>query len=355
MKRTMNKIWLLWLCLMLSFLFIKYVSAADEPTERITITPNLAETVLHRSHLHTLHLWAWNKSGTLVVTEGKTVLSNWLIVWNNAGVGGNTSFAVIGWGKNNTVKDNSNYAGIGWGINNRANADFSFVGWGKSNESNWVNSVILGWSENKAEAWGVVVGWSGNQSLNGWVVLWWYKNLVTNINGLVFGKNSRWGEGSFAWNGAAGANSGYIGASGWILIWTTTPIDWVNLVVKGAVQLWNRNEAPVKWEIRYVWWCFYSFDGDKWHVLNRWNEKNETDDVSSNDECYAPFAAATIAKYCEFWNTVIWDNDKVTAYTKPNGVTCTSMTLTCRGGKLYNASNAVVTEYYPYCYTIHKD
>lgn len=343
MKYTVNKFWLLWLCLLLSIFAIRsMVNAADSG---VRMDPTYPARVWYRSVLHTLNLGSATENGNLVVADWKLQFSNGLIVWDNHTVSvGTNGRAVIGWGWNNTVS--ANYAAVWWGQSNVANANYAVVWWGNTNKANWQNAVVVGWDHNTAAAWSVVVWWQSNTAQAGWVVLWW-KNNTSHLNSLALGQNATSNEGSFAWNSNAWEDSAYINASRWTLVGTTTPIAWVNLVVDGAVQVeWNTVDAWVKWEIRYVGGCFYWYDGSKWHVMNRWN------DVNYNSECTA-FSTDT-AKFCYFGNTILWDGDTAIGYQNPYSTNCNSSTnrktVTCT-----NWSISPSTHKHPYCYTIHAN
>jgi hypothetical protein len=344
MKYTVNKFWLLWLCLLLSVFAIRsIVNAADSG---VRMDPTYPARVWYRSVLHTLNLWnLWWTTATLYTADWKLKFSNGLIVWDSHTVGvGNNGHAVIGWGWNNTV--DANYAAVGWWQANEAKANYAIVWWGNGNKANWQNAVVVGWNNNTAAGWSVVVWWQLNKAEDGWVVLWW-RNNTSHSNSLALWQNATSNEGSFARNSNAWDDSVYINASKWTLVGTTTSIAWVNLVVAGAVQVeWNTIDAWVKWEIRYVGGCFYWYDGSKWHVMNRWNDKNK------NNECVA--FPTTTASYCEFGNTILWDWDTAVAYQKPYSTNCDASsnkkTVTCNGWTL---SPSWYT--HPYCYPIHAN
>lgn len=342
MKHTFSKFWLLWLCLLLSIFVVKsVVNAADAD---VTIDRFYPAKVWYRSVLHTLSLWefGWTIT-TLSATSWKLKFNNWIVVWQDPSVG-NSNYAVIGWWKNNKIENNVDYAGIGGGEGNKAQGKYAVIWWGSSNTAGWENAVVAGWNNNTAAGWSVVVWWQSNKALGGGIVLWW-KNNTWNPNSLALGQNSTSNEGSFAWRWNAWDDAGYINAPAWTLIGTTTPIAWVNLVVNGPVKVeWNE-DAWVYWEIRYVGGCFYWFDGSKWHVMNRWNDKN------NNDECGA--FSTTTAKYCEFGNTILWDGDTATGYSRPYATNCNSYRNTKVTCNAWILSPAWYT--YPYCYTIQAN
>ena len=346
MKHTLRNFWLL-LCLLLSIFVLRSVYAIGDPAHPDVII-DLSWTVQHTSRLHTLSLWNVGMTGGLQVIDGKLRFTNWLIVWDDdhiVSVGSN-GHAVIGGWKRNTV--GTDFAAIWWWLTNKALAAYSVVAWWQSNTGQWQNSVVVGWNANVA-GWqnSVVVWWQGNVAeWQNSVVIGGYEN-TANRNSLALWKNAEWREGSFAWNALAPQKWGYISATSWILVGTTTPIDLVNLVVGGAIRIaWDASDIKTKWEIRYVGWCFYAYDGDKWHILNRWEEKWWT------GSCNAWFPGEEIARYCEFGNTIVWNGDQVTAYDKPyaTGDNCGSHAaiITCN-----NWTFSSPDYIYPYCYSIN--
>ena len=343
MRHTVRGLWLLWLCLLLSIFVVKYVNAEDEPLEI-----DLAGTVQHSSRLYNLSLWSDTVStGNIQVVKkptGKnvTTFTNWLIIWDSHSV--SVEHAVIWWGRINTVS--VDYAAIGWWENNIASADHAVIGWWFRNTASQQNSVVVGWYGNEASQQNsVVVGWYGNTA--GWknsVVLWWRWNTARK-NGLALWHSATSNEGSFAWNGTAEAGKWFIGATKWILVGTTEAIDWVNLVVDGAVKIagLKTDSKRIKWEIRYIGKCFYAYDGAKWYVLNRWTEKN------GNTQCRD---FSEMAAYCKFGNTVIQNGDSVHAYSQPYAVGNCELygaDITCNNWVL-----SMPDHIYPYCYTIHN-
>ena len=348
MKHTLKNFWLLWLCLLLSIFVIKSVNAEDSTSNTVKI--DLSWTVQHSSRLHTLNLWSDDVlTGALFVTDNRVKFTNGLIIGDShivSSIVPINGHAVIGWWKANTVankaavwwwqtnKANAEYAIVGGWQNNEAQAQNSVVVWGYSNKTQGQNSVVVGWQGNTAkEQNSVVIGWQGNEAKQ---------------NNLVLGQGSKWAQGSFSWSGSADTQNWLINATSWILVGTTTPIDWVNLVVNGAVRIaWTNGTSRFKWEIRYVGKCFYAYDGSNWFMLNRWNDSVCTD--------------FTIAKSCRFGNTVIQHGDVATGYSMQFGTddTCDTdykKTLECKGdGHLYiQGTSTLADSYYPYCYYIHN-
>ena len=343
MKRSWSKFWLLWLCLLLSIFAIKYVNAAEDEEITIAVDIDLSGTVLNVSQLHTLHLWNGSTNGTLKVVGNKLKFSNWLVVWQNSTVG-SSEHVVIGWWAGNSIGNGWNYAWIGWWQYNQANANYSVIGGWQYNQANANYSVIGGWYYNRAYNDNSVIGWWQSNQAYYWVVLGGVSNTAYK-NSLAMGKTATSNEGSFAWNAYASKNLWRITASNGILIGTTSSIDWVNLVVDGAVKIAGDTSAGVKWDVRYVWGCFYVYDGDKWHVINRWN------DNGNNSECTA-FPQSNLSKYCEFGNTVLWEGDQAIAFKVPHSTNCNNYktTVTCRDWALDKPQYK-----YSYCYSINAN
>lgn len=348
MRHTLRNFWLLWLGLLLSVFVIKFVNAENEP-----LVIDLSGTVQHSSRLYNLNLWSETVGiGSLKVvkTPAKRVMfTNWLIIWSDHTVSvAANGHAVIGWWKSNTVS--AEFAAVGWGNTNAASAEYAIVGGGQNNTASQENAVVV-WGQRNVAGWAnsVVVWWYNNTASQENAVVIGWKDNTANKNSLVLGNGSLWNEGGFAWNHSVTAQNWYINAENWVLVNTTTPIDWVNLVVNGAVKISEGDlSARLKWEIKYVGKCFYAYDGSKWYVLNRWGENG------GNTECKD---FTDIAKHCVFGNTVLQNGDSVLAWSQPYATDWTadscpssySTTVTCNNGTLDPSGYT-----YPYCYPIHK-
>lgn len=353
MKHTLNKFWLLWLCLLLSIFILKSVNAADDAT--VTIDPTAPAKVWYRSTLHTLNLWSLTNFATLQESNWRMRFTNWLVAWKDSSVW-NSQYAVIGWWDGNKILNNANYAGIWWWKSNEIRGNYAVIGWWAENDANWDNSVVVGGYKNTASAQNsVVVGGYNNTASGQNSVVVGGQNNKANKNSLALGHNATANEWAFAWNWSAWQNSAYISASNWTLIGTITPIAWVNLVVDGAVRVaWTKdNGNKQKWEIRYVSGCFYWYDGSVRHILNRGTEKTENDDDNDNNKCKG-FDTNSVAQHCEFGNTILWDWDKATGYKNPYSTNCNATTnkktVTC-----VNWSLSPSWYTYPYCYPIHAN
>jgi len=359
MRHTFNKIWLLWLCLLLGIFVLRSVNAADDAT--VTINPDAPARVWHRSTLYNLDLWVISNHATLYAAGWRMRFTNWLVAWKDSSVWG-SDYAVIGWWDGNKILNNANYAWIWWWKSNEIRGNYAVIGWWEGNDANWDNSVVVGGQKNTASAQNSVVvgGYNNTASAQNSVVAGGQNN-TANKNSLALGRSAIAKEWAFIWNSnpslqTAQDNSALVNASNWTLIGTTTPIVWVNLVVDGAVRVaWtNDNENKQKWEIRYVDRCFYWYDGNVWHVLNRWNDNGR------NSECRA--FPDSIANFCYFGNTIIREWDNAMGYAVPNAVTCTSKILICHNKHLYEKKARVnepdltklADSYYPYCYKINK-
>ena len=347
MRHTLRNFWLLWLGLLLSVFVIKFVNAENE------LIIDLSNTVQHSSRLYNLNLWSgtvWTLKVATVPgsTAKRATFTNWLIIGDNHTVSVDSDgHAVIGWWSGNTVT--ADFAAVGWGADNKSDAEYAVIGWWQKNIASQENSVVV-WGFNNQAGWknSVVVGWQGNNALEqNSVVVGWQGNKA-NKNSLVLGKSSIWNEGSFAWNASATAKNWSISATNWVLVNTTTKIDWVNLVVNGAIKIGGPDSTlRHKWEIRYVGKCFYAYDGSKWYVLNRWSENGW------NTQCN-DFPGET-AKYCNFGNTVLQNGDTWKGYSQPyaagldNACDAYEHTVTCNNWTLSPSGYT-----YPYCYVIHN-
>jgi hypothetical protein len=115
---------------------------------------------------------------------------------------------------------------------------------------------------------------------------------------------------SFSWNANNTIDhSARIDALSWVLIGTYTGIDGVNLVVDGAVKIDSRNFTwdGVKWEIAVVNWCFYSYDGNNWQVINKWGG------------CPSDILPGWS---CVFWNVILLNWESMSGYSTPYDKDC---------------------------------
>ena len=313
----------------------------------LKISVNILDGVnVHQARLHSLYLTEWFDEDTaepgqylawLKTNNNHILVSNGLLVWNTNKIEW-SSMVTIGWWDNNKIQNSKNSWIAGWMANTISKWDNSVIWWWSSNTIEWSDAVIAWWSNNKATTWGVVVWWSDNEALNNGVVFWWKWNKADWFNSLVLWNWSEWGKWSFAWNGKANDYSAYIWAKNWVLIWTYDPIDWVNLVVNWAIKLWWETKADwVPWEIRVVWWCFYAYDGEYWHVINQ----------SWKSGCTLLPAADT----CEFWAVHLQEWDVVTAFKDPISASCSSIDVSCIGWNLVGIRGE--RDYiYPYCHEL---
>ena len=342
MKYTLRKFWLLWLSLLLLGIFvIGYVNAADGDEPDVVIDLSGIET--HRSNLYNLKLWSGSTTaGVLNVAWWRVRFSSGLIVWEDHHVTVSDK-AVIGWWKENTI--NAEYVWIGWWELNAGTAEYAVIGGWYKNVAEWQKSVVVWWSENKAEAGGLVVWWSNNKAESLWVILGWNRNTAEK-NSLALGSGASSSSGSFAWKGTVSSSNKWKIGARTVLIGTTTWINLVKLVVGGAVKIGWWLGIWYKWEVRYVGNCFYSYDGSKWHVINRGNEE---------DSWCIGFNSNDVAKYCKFGNTILWNWDSVTWYNVPyaTGSNCN----TAEHEKKVTCIDWTISPswyIYPYCYSINS-
>ena len=246
----------------------------------------------------------------------------------------------IGWWTSNKIQNSKNSWIAGWTANSISKWDNSVIWWWSSNSITWSDAVIAWWYKNEATTWGVVIWGSDNKAMNDGVVFWWKWNTADWFNSLVLWSWSRWGRWSFAWNGEASDYSAYIWAKNWVLIWTYDTINWVNLVVSGAIKLWSDaiTSAWTAWEIRFVWWCFYAYDGSYWHVINQ----------SWKSGCTWLPAAGT----CEFWAVQLQVWDVVRAYKDTISTDCSSIDVACSEDWSLVGIRGETDYIYPYCYEL---
>ena len=335
MKYKSKWVYLLWL-LVLSWISVLYVTNIVKGDINISVP---SETDVHRAILHSLFLWNWNSDDSYALIElndEQLKIKNWVIM----GTGNEVSDSItasIGWWSNNKIyKDNS---GIWWWKDNMINTSSSVIwGWqcNQTTESDFWDddiSAIAWWSGNIVKGWWAIVWWESN-TVNNWVVIWWNNN-ESNDKSVVLWENSKWTESSFVWNSENILNnSAVITASGWILIWTYTPISWVNLVVNGAVKLWSNNTTSWNvWEIRMQSWCFYAYDGNRWHVIN----KKPTDNCPNVT--------------CEFETALLQEGDSIQAYTSIYSENCSENLVNISCNSDWTLWEGI--SYYSYCYNLN--
>lgn len=308
----------------------------------------------HEVRLEKLYLSATGDSVWILVNGNKIKLLNWLFVHNgNLNNVWESQMSVVAWWDNNGILGISvwivwwrwNYVrGIqsvigGWSQNVVYNGSGAVVAWGSWNAA-WGGSVVLWWFDN-------VGSWNT-------VILWWNWNISHWVSSLILWMWSEWQDGTFLWNGLTWSNNGvsirsdsaYIGAANWVLIGTYQPKSWVSLVVSGAVKMWSsKSNIGIPWEIMITGWCFYSYDGEKWHVLGK-------DSASGWSLCIKE--SINLSKTCKFGNKLIHEWDKVTAYSATYSVNCDDIknnSVSCIWWQL--VAQWWSTEYvYPYCYNV---
>ncbi len=318
---------------------------AGEPFTMPTMNSDVIKQMQsHRVHLTNLWLWIdedYANYARLAAWDSNLNVLNGLFVWGwNAS--SEAALVVVWWWDNNTMNASSAWI-AGWS-NNTISANNSAIGGWANNIVSWENGVVAWWSGNSVlSGWGVVVWWWNNNSDEYWVVVWGFSNSAGKY-GLAFGHSSRWGERSFSWNDWTSEtywtndNSAYIGASGWVLIWTYKPILGVNLVVSGAVKIWWEYWEWRVWEVKMVNGCFYAHDGSKWHVLGK--SSANASNCSTGD----------LAEICEFGNTRLWEWDQAIWYKDSYAPNCNNIMAVVTCGSDGNLDPA---EYvYPYCYNL---
>ena len=293
----------------------------------------------HKARVYSLYLWVWENVG-IKTTEDNLIITNWIVVWDASSYSKSTG-ASIWWWVGNTIESNSQYAGIAWWWNNTiVDGENSIIGWWSNNSIDGKNAVVAWWQNNTSHSWWNVMWWVWNSASGNSVVLWWEGNMAEE-NSLALWKDSDAQYKSFAWNAIAEPNSARINASNWVLIWTTQPITWVNLVVNWAMKIgWTSSATWVAWEIRSVSWCFYAYDWVIWHIINR----------NSRWDCNT----FTVSEVCKFGNIELQEWDVVIGYRAIISTGCDSSDnrreVRCTNWELLDSEWNTGFDS-PYCYT----
>lgn len=338
MKYTSKLAYLLWLPLLTWVVALCSMNVVSSEV-RIPV-PRMGD--IHRAHLNSLYLWNTESSDASIevnVYGRRFNVLNWLIMWQgNSVLSDDATLVTIWWWRSNTISDVIQ-SGIWWWESNIITTSFSVIWWWRGNTTEWENrtedhlGTIAWWTSNKTTHWWTVVWWKNNEAQNWWIVIGWQDN-ISDSYGVALWQNSYSKYGSFSWNSSdTKDNSAVIVASGWILIWTYEPISWVNLVVEGAMQISaNDSDEWIIWEIRMKDGCFYGYDGNFWHVIN----KNPWDGCPNIT--------------CVFWTTLLQEWDSVQAYSQSYAEDCSGaiVDITCNSDwSLWDGGT-----YYPYCYNL---
>lgn len=293
----------------------------------------------HIVRLYKLTLtWDGDNSVTLTINPSTEQLKveNGIVAWND----GNSSqwyLSSIWWWEWNSIDDNSDNSWIAWWKNNKI--------------TDGPNSVIWGWSGNTIVWRNAVIAWGQwNVGGNYWVVAWWRNNTASGYGVVLWGLNNNAEESSLVmWSGAswrnafsrnakAQADSARIDAKNGILIGTTESIQWVNLVVSGAVKItWNDGDEWQPWEIKVVDGCFYAYDWNYWHLISQTNN-------SSDCQWFV------LTESCQFGNVYLQQWDQVTWYKATLDQNCTQHKVVCSGGVLVEKGTNATGYDKPYCH-----
>ena len=96
-------------------------------------------------------------------------------------------------------------------------------------------------------------------------------------------------------------------------------------------------------EIRSITGCFFAFDGQRWHIMNK-----------TGSVCNADNTTLTVATKCKFGNLEIQEWDKVWAYSTIYSTNCKAdrKEVVCSAWNLvyYKNQTSITTHKYPYCY-----
>ena len=333
MKHISKLTYLLWLpaLIWLSLLYSMNVALGD-----ISISiPSSMD--LHRPQLWKLVLGSTWTPTVVEVKTWKNVLSirNWLVMWlDNASLSG-AKYVSIGWWINNVISSIES-SGIWWWKGNFIDSPVSVIWWWAENvvKSSSKYSTVAWWHSNVVDFEWSIVGWENNVVIGRSVVVWWRDNYVEGEGSMVLWSSSQWWAKSFSWNSPIVRDySAIIVANAWVLIWTYYPVTWVNLVVEGAVKIWNGSLTGNIWEIRLQSGCFYGYDGSDWHVVNKkpWE--------------WCPKVT------CTYGSVLLHPGDSVQAYTQPYSMDCsqTLRTANCYADWTFWEPGV---QYYAYCYDL---
>lgn len=358
MECVMRQTWRLFIwytvILFLNALFVGIFGIANGVTIK-TINMDASDLLNnHRVHVKSLNLWTWSDYYEVAVKGLESFnISDWLVVWRENTKSNGWLNVAVGWWTKNEVKWNSVW--IVWGNSNKitiGEQNNAVIGGWLSNTSNWGESVIWWGRSNIIKEGGgwIILGWYQNSAYMDNVVLWWFKNQSFWTNSWILWNNAKASLSSFSWNDGqeiqmiweSGKNAN-IRASAGILIWTYDVLTWVNLVVNGAVQIWDSSTSWVGWEVKMVNGCLYAYDGNHWHVLGK------------NSEVAWNCNTINTGDVCKFGKVELQAWDRVIAYSQPYAVNCNkntiAQTVTCSGWVLL--TNGWDTKYtYPSCYTV---
>ena len=314
MKISKTAVLTAWSALMIAWLWLMFVSAADK---NLYVDPNNA--IQHFEKVRIVPIESGDNSMADIVkkwnlfwieTDYNFALSR---SWTDANqISGNTMWSsILGWivnkilwgiyngilwWKNNKITTGNNN-GILWWENNEIGGNYSVIFWWKGNEIwwSWSYSAIVGGSGNKINGSYSVVVWRNNNTAK------WY-NSVAMWSGSKLNATSSflWTDGIYSGN----FTTNHVFAVLWdkgMVINATGAHDLAQLTISGVLVVYDDKNAPkctpeTKWVLKVVTGdnsttnqeCFCSCDGSWRNVLHEWSncvELCKDDDLKESPQC----------------------------------------------------------------------
>ena len=336
MKISKTAVLTAWSALMIAWLWLMFVSAADK---NLYVDPNNA--IQHFEKVRIVPIESGDNSMADIVkkwnlfwieTDYNFALSR---SWTDANqISGNTMWSsILGWivnrilwgiyngilwWKNNKITTGNNN-GILWWENNEIGGNYSVIFWWKGNEIwwSWSYSAIVGGSGNKINGSYSVVVWRNNNTAK------WY-NSVAMWSGSKLNATSSflWTDGIYSGN----FTTNHVFAVLWdkgMVINATGAHDLAQLTISGVLVVYDDKNAPkctpeTKWVLKVVTGdnsttnqeCFCSCDGSWRNVLHEWSncvELCKDDDLKESPECGDVVEDCSDPYHYHYtWSSVIW-------------------------------------------------
>ncbi len=336
MKISKTAVLTAWSALMIAWLWLMFVSAADK---NLYVDPNNA--IQHFEKVRIVPTESGDNSMADIVkkwnlfwieTDYNFALSR---SWTDANqISGNTMWSsILGWivnrilwgiyngilwWKNNKITTGNNN-GILWWENNEIGGNYSVIFWWKGNEIwwSWSYSAIVGGSGNKINGSYSVVVWRNNNTAK------WY-NSVAMWSGSKLNATSSflWTDGIYSGN----FTTNHVFAVLWdkgMVINATGAHDLAQLTISGVLVVYDDKNAPkctpeTKWVLKVVTGdnsttnqeCFCSCDGSWRNVLHEWSncvELCKDDDLKESPECGDVVEDCSDPYHYHYtWSSVIW-------------------------------------------------
>ena len=332
MKISKTAVLTAWSALMIAWLWLMFVSAADK---NLYVDPNNA--IQHFEKVRIVPTESGDNSMADIVkkwnlfwieTDYNFALSR---SWTDANqISGNTMWSsILGWIVNKILW--GIYNGILWWKTNKiTTGNNNGILWWENNEIGGNYSVIFWWMGNEIWSWSysAIVGGSGNKTNGSYLVVVWRNN------------NARWYNSVAMWSGKLNATSSFLWTDGiysgnfttnhvFAVLWdkgmvinATGAHDLAQLTISGSLVVYDDKNAPVcnndtKWVLKVVDWnasntnqkCFCSCDGS-WR--NSLYESSKCPEICSNettrtgDRCGGVVRDCGNNPYVYTWNAVSW-------------------------------------------------